>query len=203
VAVAGLDGMFCAGVDLKLLPSLATAEQDRLVHGLNAAFGAAYGLGKPLIAAIGGHAIAGGLFFALTADQRIGAEGSYRLGLTEVRVGVTFPVGPLEIARAELDPQAFRSLMLFGELICPDEALGLGILDRLVPAEDVLETALAKAREAAELPPRGFAAIKRQMRLPVLAKIGQALEDGAEPALGGWVSEEARNAALAVLARKA
>ena len=100
-AVIAADGpAFSAGLDLKTTPGLDRLGQRRLVDALNDGFGTLYAWPKPLVAAVNGHAIAGGLILALCADWRIVADVPMQISLAEVRVGVTYPVAPLEIARA-------------------------------------------------------------------------------------------------------
>ena len=92
-AVIAADGpAFSAGLNLKTVPSLDRLGQRRLVDALNEAFGTLYGWPKPLVAAVNGHAIAGGLILALCADWRVAADVPMQVSLAEVRVGVTYPV---------------------------------------------------------------------------------------------------------------
>src|SRR5262249_57588621 len=88
--VTGTGGCFCAGLDLKALPNYSRAQQESMIMQLNHLFGALYGLRVPTIAAVNGHAIAGGVILTLACDYRIGAHGDYKLGLAEARVGVPF-----------------------------------------------------------------------------------------------------------------
>lgn len=122
-----------------------------------------------------------------------------RLGLTEVIVGVPFPISALEIARNELAPKSFRTMLATGETFGPEEALARGIVDELAAPDELLPRAHAKALELAALPAQGFAAIKQQQRGRALKRMAQAVDDGAEPQLGGWLSDEARKAAAAIL----
>ena len=92
-AVIAADGpAFSAGLDLKTTPGLDRLGQRRLIDALNDGFGTLYGWPKPLVAAVNGHAIAGGLILALCADWRIVADVPMQISLAEVRVGVTYPV---------------------------------------------------------------------------------------------------------------
>jgi enoyl-CoA hydratase len=203
LVVCGSATLFSAGADLKQLPGLDLAGQDRFVHALNRVYTRLYGLSRPTVAAIGGHAIAGGLVLALCCDYRIATTGPCRMGLTEVKVGVAFPVSALEIARAELTPPVFRRFALFGGLIDAPRALADGVVDELADPAQVMPRAMAKARELCDLPRQGFAAVKAQMRAATLARLHAALDDGHEPQLGGWVTDEARTAAGRVLAGEA
>ena len=91
--------VFSAGLDLKEAQHFDLEQQQAIVRGLNEGFLALYACPKPVVASIGGAAIAGGLFFVLASDRRVAMTKS-SFGLAEVRVGADFPVGPLEIAKA-------------------------------------------------------------------------------------------------------
>jgi enoyl-CoA hydratase len=108
VVLTGQGKSFCAGVDLKALPSFDEAYQRRMVDALNRAFYAVYSCPVPVVGAINGHAIAGGLVLALCCDWRIAAKAQFLAGLAEVRVGVPYPVGAMEVVRQELRPDVAR-----------------------------------------------------------------------------------------------
>jgi len=200
--ITGEGRAFSAGLDLKLVPTLDRLGQRRLVDALNDCFGTLYAWPKPLVAAVNGHAVAGGLILALSADWRVVADVPMEVSLAEVRVGVTYPVAPLEIARGELAPATARRLILLGEVIDAREAQALGVFDERAPAAALMTHALARARRDAELPPNAFATTKRELRGPALARIAQA-RVGHEPRLVAWLGEEMRRAAAAVLRRAA
>jgi enoyl-CoA hydratase len=102
VLSGGTGGAFCAGLDLKKVPTYSPDQQDRLITELNRAFHAIYACPLPVVVAINGHCIAGGMVLALCGDYRIAASGGARFGLTEVKVGVPYPVCALEVCRAEM-----------------------------------------------------------------------------------------------------
>ena len=203
VVLKGYDKVFSAGMDLKMLATLTdVAGQTEVVDALNRAYGAMYGFSKPLVAAVTGHAIAGGLFFLLVADYRVGAEGAAQFGLSEVRVGVAFPVAPAEIVRAELPAPVARRILLSGRPIGVEAALAGGILDELVAAGEVEARAVAQARALAASPAEAYAQVKAHLRAPVMEKIRRAVEQGEDPMRNGWFTPETTRAALAVLAGK-
>ena len=162
-------------------------------------FGTLYGWPKPLVAAINGHAIAGGLILALCADWRVAADVAMQVSLAEVRVGVTYPVAALEVARSELSPAAARRLMLLGETLDSGGAEALAVFDERVPAGDLRQHAIALAIRHAALPPQAFATIKREVRAAQLARIDAARAGYVEPRLAAWLGEETRRASAAVL----
>ena len=198
VIFTGQGKSFCAGLDLKDVPFFGDSDQRRLLNALNRAFCSVYGCPVPVIGAVNGHAIAGGLLLALACDWRIGADWSFLTGLTEVLVGIPYPVAAIEIARQELSPRVARDLILFGQNITARSALECGVLDELVPTEELMDFAMAKALQVSKLRKIGFGKVKRQLRSGNLAMIGAAIA-GNEPLLNGWLSKETIEAATSVL----
>jgi enoyl-CoA hydratase len=199
-AVVAADGpAFSAGLDLKSVPHLDRLGQRRLVDALNDSFGTLYAWPKPLVAAVNGHAIAGGLILALCADWRIAADVGMQVSLAEVKVGVTYPVAPLEIARRELAPSLARRLILLGETLDATSAVAQAVFDERVPAGDLLAHAVEQACRYAGLPPQAFATTKRQLRSQSLQRIVAARAGQNEPRLAAWLGEETRRASEAVL----
>ena len=164
-----------------------------MVAGINALFAGWYGFWHPVVAAVNGHAVAGGLILALCADHRVGADGA-RYGLTETRVGIPYPAAAIGVVKAELAPEIARRLVLGAELIDSSLAREWGVVDELAPAERVLERALAVARGFAGLPPKTFTEVKRQLRSNALEAIGAAVEQ--DPMAAGWLNAEAAEAVL-------
>jgi enoyl-CoA hydratase len=201
--IVGRGRAFSAGLNLKSVPELDRLGQRRLVDALNDCFGTLYAWPKPLVAAVNGHAIAGGLILALCADWRVVADVPLQASLAEVTVGVTYPVAPIEVARGELAPAAARHLILLGETLDAGRAEALSVFDERVPADRLLERALARARRDAELPPQAFAATKCQLRAAALGRIAEARSGRGEPRLAAWLGEEMRRAAAAMLRRAA
>jgi enoyl-CoA hydratase len=187
VVLTGSGGFFSGGVDLKLAPTLSAEEQRGMVGGINRLFCDWYGFPRPVVAAVNGHAVAGGLILALCADRRIGARGA-TYGLTEVRVGAPYPKAAMGVVQAELSPRAARELVLGGELIDGETALELGALDELLEPAAVEARSLAVARELAALPTRTYEAVKDQLRGSALEAMKAAAEN--DPLVAGWLSDE-------------
>ena len=185
--------VFSAGMDLKEAQDFTVSEQTDVVDGLNETFCRLYGVKKPVIVAINGAAIAGGLFFALAADYAVARQGA-KFGLTEVRVGVEFPAGPLQVASAELTPQACRRLMLGGRNLDAETARNLGILDEVVDPEALMDRAMEVARDYASIPAVAYAGIKAQLRSRTLGIIKDTIESQSDPARNGWFTDETRDA---------
>lgn len=198
VVLTGNEKLLSAGMDLKELVAYGADEERATVTGLNETFCKLYGFSKPLITAANGHAIAGGLFFVFCGDYRVGVAGSL-FGLTEVRVGVDFPIGPLEIARHEMTPNVARLIFQRGQNVDAKQAVAWGILDELADPDELLDRAVELAREYAAIPPKAYAAVKEQVRAPALSTVRKANAEGTDPALKGWRTDETHDAARAVL----
>jgi len=193
LVIASAFRVFSAGLDLKQAEGFDRDAQNAIVDGLNTAFLRLYAFPKPVVVAVDGAAIAGGLFFVLASDFRVSGPGG-RFGLAEVRVGVDFPVGPMEIARATLAPDMLRRLMLTGQPIDADTAARAGFVDERVSADQVAGRAQSVARQMADSPPRAFAAVKRQIRGATTARIEAGMRDLAANPERGWYSDETRPA---------
>ena len=199
VVLTGRDEFFSAGADLKLVPTLDADGQREMVDGINRLFGGWYSFPRPVVAAVNGHAIAGGLILALAADYRVGAtEG--KLGLTELKAGVPYPAAAMCVVQAELTPAAARVLVFRNHLVEGDETLRLGLVDEVAPPAEVLDRALAVASELAVLPRSGYGLVKRQLRGPTIARIEQVIA-GEDPLVGSWLIEGTASAAANVLGK--
>lgn len=197
VVLTGREGFFSAGLDLKVAPTLDPDGQRELVEGINAIFAGWYGFPRPVVAAVNGHAIAGGFILALCADYRVGStEGKY--GVTELKAGVGYPAVAMAVVRAELPAPAARRLILSADVVDAKAALDAGAFDEVAEPDEVLHRATEVARELSLLPREAYARVKEQLRGPVLeAALAQP-----DPLLEGFAgSAEASDAASSILRR--
>lgn len=116
-----------------------------------------------IVAAVSGHAYAGGAVVALGCDWRVMAEGSVGFALNEVNVGISLPSGISRMVVGTLGAGFARQLLLTGEPIDPSEALRMGLVNETCPPDRVLEQAVKRAAAMAAKPRSTFAAIKRQI----------------------------------------
>jgi enoyl-CoA hydratase len=186
VVLTGQGDFFSAGADLKAVPSLDRDGQRAMVEGINRLIAGWYAFPRPVVCAVNGHAIAGGLILALTGDHRVCATQG-KFGLTELRVGIPYPAAAMLVVQAELTPAVARKLVLRAELLDHDTALALGLVDELAPPERVLERALEVAAELATLPASGYGLMKHQLRGPAIAAIEHAITSGDDPLLRAWL----------------
>jgi len=123
-------------------------------------------------------------------DYRIMAEGSARLGVPELLVGVPFPPIVLEVLRFALPDEHIQELVYLGQTYAPEKALGFGLLDELVKAESLLERAKEVADRLASVPMPAFESCKRQLRQPFIERAARFdAEDGGR-ILQQWCSPE-------------
>ncbi len=201
VVLTGHGEFFSAGLDLKVVPTYGPEQQRTMVMAINRLVGRLYGLGLPTVAAVNGHAIAGGLVVVLACDFRIGRRGSYRLGLTETRAAVPYPVAATTVVTTELAPAVARRAVLLARNGTPENALADGILDEVQDGEAIIARALDVARELAALPRSAYASIKRQLRATALERIAAVLATGADPLVETWLGAETASAAAELLGR--
>ena len=194
VVLTGAGRFFSGGADLRAVPALSHQEQEEMARGVNRLFAGWHRFPCPLVTAVNGHAVAGGLILALCGDYRVGPT-SGQFGLTEARVGIPFPSMAMAVVQAELAPGVARRLVLGAELFDAATAHALGIFDETVADDAVLDRALEVARGMAELPPATYEAVKHRLRLAT------ASEEERAAISRGWVSDEAVDAAAAVLER--
>lgn len=118
-------------------------------------------LPKPVVAAVSGHAFAGGAVLALACDARVMAEGEFGFALNEVNLGIVVPPGFVRMAIAAVGVRNAREVILEGKTLTPARALEMGLADKVVKPEAVLEQAMARARELTGKPPLAFGAVKQ------------------------------------------
>ena len=153
----------------------------------------------PVVAALPGHAIAGGLILASAADERIAAEGEGKFGLSEVALGVPIPRPCYEVFRHLLGERGAERLAAAGDNVSGTRALETGLLDRMVPPADLLDAAVERARQLSGRSRAAYVEIKRRARAEALRRFDRAAEG--DPFLDFWFSEEARRRIDRLVAR--
>lgn len=193
VVLTGTGAIFSAGVDLKQVAAGGRAYLDEFMPRLRETFDIVFSFPRPLVAAINGHAIAGGCVLAQTADLRVMSSGPGRIGVTEMLVGVPFPVHALEIMRFGAGHR-LPAMVFTGRTHPPERALELGLVDELAEPGVTLDRAVAAAAGLAAVPARTFELTKLELRRPYLDAIRQrsaAVDTDVETA---WKSEAALKA---------
>ena len=173
IVLTGSGRSFSAGVDLWRLLDAGEAYGKAFLSALVDAFEAVFTFGKPVVAAVNGHAVAGGCILVSGCDRRLMAAGSGRIGVTELPVGVPFPVSALEILRYALGTQRTREAVLVGATYEPEAAVAKGYLDEVVPPERLLADAVATARRLAGVPADTYRFTKDQLRRETVQRIAR------------------------------
>jgi len=173
LVITGQGRIFSAGVDLPRVVEGGLPYLRTFLPALKKAFETLFCFPKPVVAAINGHAIAGGCVLACATDHRLMASQSGRIGIPELLVGVPFPTLALEIMRSVAAPTHFRALIYRGATYSPEEAKEKGLLDEIVEPERLLDEAAAAAEVLAAVPPEVFAVTKRQMCDPVMKRTNE------------------------------
>jgi enoyl-CoA hydratase len=171
VVITGQGKIFSAGVDLKRLSDGGADYVRQFLPALHRLFEAVFFYPKPVVAAVNGHAIAGGCVLACCADRRIMARNVGRIGVTEILVGVPFPALAFEIVRLAVPSRRLPEFTLSGATYASDEALQRGWVDEIVEPEDLVKDAIAVARELSLLSPAAFAQTKAQIRQPAIERL--------------------------------
>lgn len=183
VVITGRGTIFSAGVDLKKLLAGGEAYVRDFLPLLSGAIRALFEYPGPMVAAVNGHAVAGGCIVACTADRRIMVDTDARVGIPELRVGVPFPAAAIEVMRSTLSPARFRGLVYGGATLDPRAAVQWGLVDELSGADSLLDAAVAAAKLLTRIPAGAFRVTKAQLRLPALQRI-----DAAESMVGDHVA---------------
>jgi len=173
LVITGRDGCLSAGFDLAVVNS---GDWDR-IGALFAAGAALYGAiiaaPIPVIMSCTGHALAGGALLLLSADYRIGRNGTYRLGLNETRIGLALPNFAVILATHRLERRFLTAATMFAEVVPPERAVDMGYLDESV--DDPLPRACSLAQELAALPQEAFAVTKYRIRRGLQQELETAL----------------------------
>jgi enoyl-CoA hydratase len=180
VVLTGRDGCFSAGFDLNVFAAGGEQVLEMLTLGATLAE-RILSFPRPVVTACSGHAIAGGAFLPLSADVRIGVEGPFQIGLSEVRIGMTVPWFAIEIARQRLHPAHFDRAVVGAAMYSPADAVNAGFLDRIVTAGELRSASLRAAEALAELDPAAHAATKLRARARALEAVRRAIETELTP----------------------
>ena len=171
VLLRGEGSCLSAGLDLNVVGSLEVDDLGAFIDRLDEALTACFFLPKPLAVPVSGHAIAGGLVIALTADHVVLGRGEQKLGLTELAVGVPFPRTAFEIIRLALPPRALRRFVYEAESFGPEEAFELGCGDVL--ADDAVAAARAWLEKVTSRALDTFSFVKAQLRKDAWERIAR------------------------------
>jgi len=191
--LVGYERFFSAGLPLPSLIDLDRPAMHAFMDRFARAMTRVYASEKPIVAAINGHAIAGGCVLALMCDWRIMADDAQlKIGLSETQLGLGLPAIALEPLRAQVPPAALVPITLEGRLFAPADAVAIGLVHALAPAGELVAHASARARQLAAIPATAVTQIRRALRTPVLEAIARTSQVETVRWLDTWFSDEAR-----------
>jgi enoyl-CoA hydratase/carnithine racemase len=165
---------FSAGADVSVFARSGLDEQNAFVVCANEAMSKFESTPKVVIAAINGHCLGGGFEIALCCDFRIAAEGTYKIGLPEVSLGLLPGTGGTQRLPRLIGKQKALELMLTGRTLTPVEAKDAGLVDEVVPAAELQTRAVERARSYAE----GPSYAKGQIKYAAVQGLGTSLAEG-------------------------
>ncbi len=201
VVITGYERFFSAGLDLPTLIGLDRPAMERFLDIFERVMLRVFALERPVVAAVNGHAIAGGCVLALQADYRYMVDHGAKMGLSEVQLGIGLPAVVIETLRCQVLPGALRSIALEGRLFEPPGALEVGLVDGLARDDELLPRSLAKAEELAALPPGAFAQVKRSLRGAVVERVERLRQEERRMWLDTWFSQQGQARLRAAIAR--
>jgi enoyl-CoA hydratase len=190
VVITGSGSVFSAGVDLQRIVAGGPSYVEEFLPALSDSFMAIFDHPGPVVAAVNGHAIAGGCVIAAACDVRLMSQG--KIGLAELSVGVPFPPAAMEIMRHALGP-AVGHLVLTAALLDPVQAQSIGLVQHVCKAEDLVDSAVDRAGQMARIAVDVFSVSKRQLQQPARDRIAARSGDE-QAAVEMWSSDRTRDA---------
>jgi Delta3-Delta2-enoyl-CoA isomerase len=201
IVLSGRPGMFSAGLDV---PALMQLSRDAFRVFWNDFFGLCAALARspiPIVAAITGHAPAGGAVLSIMCDYRVMADGAFKIGLNETQVGLAVPECIQAALRRLVGTYRAERLMVAGAMLEAAEAKAIGFVDELVATDLVVPRAVAWLSELLKLPPVAMAETRRLARADISAVFADPSALPVEDFLDRWFAPEAQQVLQGLVAR--
>ena len=199
---SALERFFSAGADVSVFAKNDMDAQNAFVVCANEAIAKLESTPKVVVAAINGHCLGGGLEIALCCDFRVAAEGSYKIGLPEVTLGLLPGTGGTQRLPRLVGRQRALDLMLRGTTLSPQDAHSVGVVDDVVPAGELLDRALDRARAYATGPTYAIGQIKLATVLGHGMSLAEGLRLEREALIRVFRSEDAREGVTAFVEKR-
>ena len=198
--LTGRGKFFSFGFDVPEIRSFSRHQFARFFHQFTDLYTYLFTYPKPLIAAINGHAVAGGCMLALACDRRIMADGNGKISLNEITFGSAVFAGSVEMLRFAAGGAAATQVLYSGAMYSADEASRFGLVERS-PEAELRGRAEAAARELASRRPLAFATIKHMLRAPVAEEMVKREQQSIDAMVELWSSEPTRTNLLSIQIR--
>jgi len=199
--ITGEGSVFSAGLNLVELGPLGRQEIAAFVERFSVLMTLVLTTRYPLVAAVNGHAVAGGCVLSMACDHRIGIDGPFTIGMNEMAIGLTLPAVVTEILRGKLAADDARTVILGGTLFSPADAVDVGLLDEIATDSDAaIRRALEVARDLGKSPTE-FAAMKGSLVAPITERLQQTREALDTRFVESWFSEQTTELRLDLVTR--
>lgn len=202
IVLTGDGAFFSFGFDIPELCGLERAMFRQFVGEFAALCTQVFMYPKPMVAAINGHAVAGGWMLAQACDHRFVSRGKIKLGLNEVRFGAALWASSIAILNSLAPPAVARRMMLRGDFLTPEQALELGLVDSVVDQQSLVDAAINDVKHCSSGPPAAYAAIKRTARLPILDACSSYESESLDEFVDLWYSNETRDQLKKIIIRQ-
>src|SRR5262249_55328120 len=186
--LVGTGNAFSAGLDLPSLIGLSRDAMRAFIGEFEHTMLRVFRLARPVVAAVNGHALAGGCRLALQADRRLAPAGGARIGVNEAAIGIGLPSTVLETLRCQVAPASLVPIALEGRLFGVEDALRVGLVDEIVEPAALEARAVERARSLAAVGAAAFAQVKAGLRRAAPETVERRRADEAEAWLDHWVS---------------
>jgi enoyl-CoA hydratase len=179
ILITGRTGTFCAGFDVEVIRQGPEKTREMTSQGAEL-WVRLLTFPRPVLMACTGHAVAAGAVLLCTADWRVAATGGFKIGLSEVELGLPLQGVPLELVRARLSKRHFERATVLAEVYGPDAAIDAGWVDETTSEDEIVDRAREVARRYAALPATAFARTKRQSRRVLADTVRKMMERGSK-----------------------
>jgi len=199
IVISGKEGLFSAGLDVPDLMQKSRNEMTVFWGRFFAMTEMLLSSKVPVIAAITGHAPAGGAVIAIHCDYRIAARGDFRIGLNEVQVGLTVPAAVLRVLTFVVGSRRAQLLAMTGQMLLPEDALACGLVDEIAEPAEVVGRAVEFAVGMLQAPPQAMNNTRHISRQGLLSHANEAVE--VRDMTEAWFSDETQQAMQTLLAK--
>ena len=170
--ISGRKGMFSAGFDLKIISAgNVQATMDMSLSGFKL-LSRIFSFPRPVLAACSGHGIALGTFLLCCCDYRVGVKGDFMIGANEMRTNMVIPIPILELINHRVSSSHKYRAILGAEMYSIENGIGAGLIDEVVDAENLMETAMLKAKDLATMGHPSYTPVSyTHLTLPTILRV--------------------------------
>ena len=192
VVLTGRGPFFSFGFDIPEFLGYAKDDFMRFLRKFTRLYLEVFLLSKPLLAAVNGHAVAGGCMLALTCDERFMVSGKAKISLNEIRFGSTVFAGSVEMLKFCCGRTNAQTILFSGAMYSAEEAARLDLIDRVVPEDKLLDESIKRAAELGEQPAPAFRNIKKLLRQTIADEMAGREERSLREFIEIWYSDATR-----------